>query len=355
MAEGRRLPGLGVVVAGLLLLGTLVGVWWWQFRPKSETPTDPSALAQLDVVCLGRVDGLNPVIALEPSVPGKVLKVHAPEGTPVKANAPLLELDAEAAKLRVTEAQAAVDGAAAEVQAAEQEAAAFEDRKRLAAAAVKAATARREAAEAVRKEKELQLHKNLANVTPTDVAVARAEAEQLGYLEVAEQTRLRELQRTNPYLKLEAALARKKAAEVALQQARNAVRDCVLTAPSDGTVLRVLVSVGETVAPGTPQPAVVFRPDGPLVVRAELDQEFLGRVAKGMRATVRDNARADSPTWTGTVERVGNWVARKRSVVLEPGEVNDVRTIECVIRLDGPTDGLLIGQRVRVRIGGGER
>jgi len=349
------LPGLGAVAAGLLLLATLGGVWWWQFRPKPEAAADPSALAQLDVVCLGRVDSLNPVIALEPTVPGKVLRVHAPEGTAVKGKQPILELDPEAANLRVAEALAAVDTAAADVRAAEQEAATFEDRKKLAAAAVRAAAARRKAAEAVRDEKQRQLDLKLANVTPIDVAVARAEAEQLGYLEVAEQARQRELERPDPYLRVEAAIARKKGAEVTLQQARNAVRDCVLTAPTDGTVLRVLVSVGETVAPGTPQPAVVFRPDGPLVVRAELDQEFLGRVSKGMRASVRDNARADSPTWAGTVERVGSWVARKRSAVLEPGEVNDVRTVECVIRLEGPTDGLLIGQRVRVRIGPGER
>jgi len=30
--------------------------------------------------------------------------------------------------------------------------------------------------------------------------------------------------------------------------------------------------------------------------------------------------------------------------------VNDVRTVECVVELDGSTDGLFIGQRMRVRI-----
>ena len=57
---------------------------------------------------------------------------------------------------------------------------------------------------------------------------------------------------------------------------------------------------------------------------------------------------------TGTVLRVGNWVARKRTVLLDPGEVNDVRTVECVIALDGSPDGLLVGQRMRVRIGKAE-
>src|SRR2546427_6836152 len=39
---------------------------------------------------------------------------------------------------------------------------------------------------------------------------------------------------------------------------------------------------------------------------------------------------------------------------LEPGELNDVRTVECVVTLDSH-EGLLVGQRVRVRLGKGER
>jgi multidrug resistance efflux pump len=108
------------------------------------------------------------------------------------------------------------------------------------------------------------------------------------------------------------------------------------------------VSAGETASPGVP--ALLFRPDGPLVVRAELEQEFIGRVKSGMRATVTDESRADSPTWTGRVKTVGAFVARRRSILLEPGEINDVRTVECVIALEGRTEGLLVGQRMRVRL-----
>ena len=36
--------------------------------------------------------------------------------------------------------------------------------------------------------------------------------------------------------------------------------------------------------------------------------------------------------------------------VLEPGELNDVRTLEAVIEFDPPAEGLVIGQRMRVRI-----
>jgi hypothetical protein len=47
---------------------------------------------------------------------------------------------------------------------------------------------------------------------------------------------------------------------------------------------------------------------------------------------------------------VGHIVAPRRTVLLEPGELNDVRTVECVITLEGGTESLLVGQRMRVRI-----
>ena len=58
-----------------------------------------------------------------------------------------------------------------------------------------------------------------------------------------------------------------------------------------------------------------------------------------------------SPVVERPRESAGSFVARRRNILLEPGEVNDVRTVECVIALDGSTDGLLVGQRMRVRIG----
>jgi multidrug resistance efflux pump len=349
VAEARKLPGFGAVLVGLLLLGSLVGVWWWLFRPKPETPTDPAALAELDVVCLGRIDGVNPVVSLEPSVPGKVVEIIAPEGKVVSANAPLLRLDDEAAKLRLSEAEAAVEGADVELRAAKQEAAGFATRKEVAEAGLQVASARVKTAEKLLDERKKQ--QMFTMITPAELAAYESEVDQIRQLEAVERARVKELAGMDPELRVAGARVKQRTAGIALQQAKNALRDCVLTAPTDGTVMRVMVSVGETVAPGGLQPAVLFRPASPLVVRAQLDQEFLGRVHPGMKATVRDDARADAPPRGGTVERVGNWVARKRTMVLEPGEMNDVRTVECVIRLDGPTDGLLVGQQVRVRIG----
>ncbi|MGL6097965.1 MAG: HlyD family efflux transporter periplasmic adaptor subunit, partial [Fimbriiglobus sp.] len=170
----------------------------------------------------------------------------------------------------------------------------------------------------------------------------------------AQRVQLDELRKTDRDLRVRLATAKLTAATADRDLAENMVRECTLTAPADGTILRMQVSVGGPVATGGSVPPVVFAPAGPLLVRAEVDQEFLGMVAPGMRATVQDENHPEGPTWPGRVRTVAGWVAMRRSIVLDPGEMNDVRTVECVIELDSPAGGLWVGQRVRVRVARGK-
>jgi multidrug resistance efflux pump len=330
----------------------LAAVVWWQWQPSPVGPAPGTGLADLDAVCLGRVDGLRPAAALEPAIPGRVVKVSVQEGDSVQAGQELLRLDDTALQLKADEARAAVRLADLDLEAAEREATTYPARIAARDAAVEAFGKRVAAAKQVFEQRKVQ--QTFGQISAAEIAAADAEVRQIEQLQLAEVIRRDELRRTDPRLQVRVAVAKKAAALVAVQLAERAANDCVLTAPSAGVILRVHASEGETVAPGTPQPPIVFRPQGPLVVRAELDQEFLGRVREKMRATIRDDARADSPTWTGTVLRVGNYVAHRRAMVLEPGEVSDVRTVECVIGVDPSPEPLLVGQRVRVRIGKGE-
>lgn len=351
-APERRYPGVGVVLLFLLVVGSIAGVTWWQNQRKPDRPPGaPAALADLDVVCLGRVDGLDRTTDLDPRVPGRVVEVLVEEGDRVEANKPLIKLDNSVQKLKEEEAQGAVKAADIEVDAAKLEQKQLPIRRTAQEAAVAAATDRVGVARRVLDEKKTA--RSFGTVTAAELIVAESEVRQLEQLEAAEKSRLEELKLADPSLKVRGAEVKKAAAELALKQARKALADCVLVAPTAGTVLRVQATVGKSVAPGSPVPAIVFQPDAPVVVWAELEQEFLGRVRVGMKATIRDDARSDSPTWTGEVLRVGHVIARKRSLLLEPGEVNDVRTVECVVGIDGDTSNLLVGQRMRVRLGRG--
>jgi multidrug resistance efflux pump len=350
VADGRRSASVRAVVLGACLLVPLVAVVWWQSRPKPDAGTTGPALSDLDVVCLGKVDGLAPLAALDPAVPGRVLRVRVMEGDVVKEGQELLELDDSAFKLQEEQARAALAAADTELSAADLEL--KQHPTKVKAQALRVAAAGERVAAANRLLDERQKQHSFGTISASELAAFASEVKGVEHLELAEKVVQSELASAEAALKLrvKAATEKKTAADVAVRAAVKAVEDCVLRAPSAGTILRVQTSKGETVAPGTPRPPIHFLPTGPLVVRVDLEQEFLARVATGAKATIRDETRTDSPTWTGRVLSVGKWVGPKPTLVLEPGVLNDVRTVQCVITVDPPAEGLVVGQRMRVHL-----
>jgi multidrug resistance efflux pump len=347
MGEESRPPRAGFIVMLVLLAGSIAGTAWWLSRPDpGPVPARPADEA--DVYCTGRVDAAGQVTGLDPAQPGRVTAVLVPEGAAVAAGQELVRLDAAAAEARLTQAQATVDSVQVELDAA------LRDRERVPnqiaarAALLNAASARVDAAR-----KLLQQRREQQQVTPlgkTELEAIEAQIRELEQMEASQRLELEDLKKIDPELRVRAARAKLKAVEADRDLARKAVADCVISAPGPGTVLRLQAAVGGLLSPGSPVPAVVFAPAGPPVVRAEVDQESLGKVAVGMPAEVQDENRPDGPVWRGRVKQLARWVAQRRSHVLEPGELNDVRTLECVVELDPPAEGLWIGQRMRVRI-----
>src|SRR5262245_65575836 len=80
----RRIPGLGIAIAVAFLILPIAGVAWWLNRPKAGSAQSGPGLADLDVVCLGRVDGLTPIASLEPGSPGKGAAVFGAAGRSVR-------------------------------------------------------------------------------------------------------------------------------------------------------------------------------------------------------------------------------------------------------------------------------
>jgi multidrug resistance efflux pump len=347
MADDGRSPRLGFGIMMLLLVGSVAGTAWWLNRPAPTPPPGPPA-EDADVFCTGRVDAAGRVTSLEPAHAGRVVKVLVAEGATVEAGQPLVRLDAAAAELRLIQAEAAVEAARVELDLAVRDKGRVPNQIAAREALVRAAAARVEAAR-----KLLQPRQEQQKVTPLGRAeqdAMEAQIRQLEQMELAQHSEVDDLKKLNPDLRIRAARAKLTASEADRDWAAKGKADCVVTAPGPGTILRLSVAVGGLMVPGSPAPAVVFAPAGPLVVRAEVDQESLGRVEVGMTAEVRDENRPEGRVWKGHVKRVAQWVAQRRTHILEPGEINDIRTLECVIELDSPTDGLWIGQRMRVRI-----
>lgn len=349
MAERGRAPGLFILLAVVLLVGSLAVAGWFFFAPRPDT-RPPLRAEDLDVVCSGRVDAPQAVISLDPAQPGRVIDVYIREGQEVKADDPILKMDDSLAVHRRMQAQAAVTAATIDRDRAKAEADRFPDTVKMRRAMVAAAAAQVTAAE-----KNLETQKALAGVQkPGEAQVAALEANvlQLVKLKEAEEIGLGQLEKSLadkfPDLAVRAAEARLSAAKADLDLAEKAEKECVLKAPANGHILRLQATKGGNLVPGY-IPSVVFAPAGRRIVRAEVDQEYLAKVKEGMTAQIQDESRMDSPTWTGKVKSVSKWVAQRRTLILEPGEINDVRTLEAVIEPDDDK-GLVIGQRMRITI-----
>jgi multidrug resistance efflux pump len=342
-------------VLGLaLFVGSVTGAGWLYhfsagYRARAASADGLPPAGGPGIVCYGLVDVESGITSLYPLQPGRVAEVLVRENEAVAAGAPLLRLEDRAARLRVHEAQTALE--AARTQLAQARQAPERHRSRLAqqrdaiAAVEHRLTAARHQLERKRELRQAR------QVTEADVAIAQEQVQELEVAARVEREKLAELGLHDPAQEVRRAEVEVDTFQVRLEQARHALDECVVKAPQAGAVLRILVGPGDVLSSPPTKPALLFCADGPRLVRAEVNQEFARRVAEGQPARVEDDVHA-AATWRGRVLRVSDWYTQRRSPAQEPTELTDVRTVECLIALDAGQAPLRIGQRVRVTIGG---
>jgi multidrug efflux pump subunit AcrA (membrane-fusion protein) len=116
-------------------------------------------------------------------------------------------------------------------------------------------------------------------------------------------------------------------------------------APANGQVVQRIAQIGEYVEPH----GLVLHllPDGPRIVRADLNEALIARVQAGMRAEVVSVAE-DSVVHGARVLNVGEVFGPPRTPDTSGSEeVVDARVVECLLELDDTA--LRVGQRVLVR------
>ncbi|HEY1376966.1 MAG TPA: biotin/lipoyl-binding protein [Gemmataceae bacterium] len=282
-----------------------------------------------------------------PLVAGRVTRVEVQENESVKAGSVLIRLDDRLAQARLRQAEAGL--AAAREQLAQARKLPRQQQIKLAQqrAVIEAVRYRVEGARSALARKRRQADKEVLSLTEADVAETLLhEVEALYQVETS---KLGELELNDPDAAVRQAEADVNAKEAQLTEARTAVEEYALKAPADGAVLRVLVGPGDVVGAQAKQPAVVFCPAGRRIVRAEAEQEFARGLAVGQAASIRDDSNGEG-SWTGRVIRISDWYTQRRSVMPEPLQYNDARTLECIIELDAGQPALRIGQRVRVTL-----
>jgi len=130
-----------------------------------------------------------------------------------------------------------------------------------------------------------------------------------------------------------------------LKQARFEVAVRSVRAPVAGRVVARPVHVSDLVSAQAGTELFTLLPDAPRIVRAELNEAFVAKVAPGMHAQVLSDA-GDGKSWPATVVRVGE-VFGPSKLVEDPQETTDARDVECILELGGAD--LRVGQRVQVR------
>jgi multidrug resistance efflux pump len=344
-----RVLGLLVVLAvcvGTSIASVLLRKSSWTQPTTAASP--PASQESPGVTCFGRVDlehGITSLCALQP---GRVAEVLVEENQAVAAGAVLLRLDDELARGRLAEAEAALEAAQLQLARARKMPALHRSRIVQQQAALDAMRYRLSAARRALARKE-ELARS-SQIDEQEVAISQDQIKELQALERGEEQRLADLQAEDPQEDIRRAEKEVAATRARVRQARTALNDCQVKAPKAGSVLRLLVGVGDVLSAAPQQPSVLFAGDGPQVIRAEVEQEFAGRVAEKQPVVVEDESAA-GVRWHGRVRRIANWYSQRRTVLYEPFQLTDVRTVECLIALDPGQRPLRFGQRVRVLIG----
>lgn len=343
------------LVLMVLLLTTVAGAnWFFYFRnvDRSSAALDASALQDAEpagvVVCFGHVDVEYGVQSLSPVQSGRVIEVAVREYAEVKAGDVLLRLDDRQAQNRQREADADLSAAQAQLTLAEK--AVEQHPSRLAQQKEAVVAARKRLSAALHALERKQQLLKIQQISKEEVGAADDQVKELEAAVRAENHKLREFALNDPELLVSKAGADVSARQARLDQAQQALDECTLRAPADGEVLRVLVGPGDVLGNQSKQLAILFSPDKPRFIRAEVAQEFADRVKAGMPARIHNDAN-DSGVWHGSVQRISSWYTQRRSTMHEPLQVNDVRTLECIVTIDSGPTPLRIGQRMRVTIG----
>lgn len=271
---------------------------------SGAVPAAPPYLA----IARGRLDVEGGVLKLGTQREGVVKKIWVREGDQVRKGQLLASLDSELAQLAVSAAQA--EQQQLEVRAkqlARHFKAADLKAKRLTTAASVGAGDQQSADDA--REAAQQLHDRIED-NDADAAVTRRKLASARY----------ELEQRN------------------------------IVSPADAQIVRSFVQLGASLSASS-GPAFILLPTTERIIRAELNESFIGIVVPGMKAQVTDDTGSGLPAISAHVLRVSP-VFGNSTLEDDPQTRGNLRTVECILVLDQAVPASVrIGQRMLVHFG----
>lgn len=125
---------------------------------------------------------------------------------------------------------------------------------------------------------------------------------------------------------------------------------CILRAPIDGTVLRILKHAGEFSGASMGMPVMVVADIENMIAKAEITDRDAWSVRQGMGADIWVDGSAQR--WRGRVVALSGQMGRKTARSLDPSDRFDRDTREAWIAFDGEPPPAVVGLRVYVGLRG---
>lgn len=249
------------------------------------------------VVATGRLRAKEDVL-VKSEVSGVVVEVPLDEGDAVRRGQPLTRVDEESYRYSLEEAQAALEFARAELRKMKQivRPQELEARK----ASLESARASHEKAKKDWERTQRLYRQKVVSRELYDLSRAQMEVAEANYREARENYKLAVEGARQEDIQM--ARARVGQAEARVRMAEKRLRDCRITSPVTGTVARVLVEVGETIADGA-LIANVVNTDR-LEVEVGVVQEDVVYLHEGDRVSTAVNVYPGRD-FTGTITYVG--------------------------------------------------
>lgn len=341
----------------ILALSTAALTFFMTAHAAGDKPDSPSSgVRERTLVCWGAVDTVDRFVGLFPEnfpMPSRVTKVLVTEGAEVKKGQPLLEFDREQYDLKVREAENGIQIALAEQAKAE-------GAVRTHAVLVNEAEKLWQAKQANLDSKEYEFNeaervsKLFKDGKKLELEAARAAVTEATLNLAAAKIKWEGLKAEVPNYYVDTAKENVKHKQTLKAQAEQARDLLACKAPADGKIIRSFVTEGSNYGMGGREPAFWFLKKGPLIVRAEVTQEFAKGAIVGKHATITDDSD-ETQSWSGVVTKVGEQFLPKRhggASLLDLMPVSDERVLECRVSIDTEPGkpSPKFGQKVRVTL-----
>jgi HlyD family secretion protein len=138
------------------------------------------------------------------------------------------------------------------------------------------------------------------------------------------------------------------AAEKRITLGEEKLGKCVVRAPIAGTVLRIMLHPGESFALVAPRPVLTLADLSGRRVRAEVDEQDVGKVRLGQSVVVFSDAYAGQ-RFAGKVTKIASTMGRKSVLTGEPADKHDRDILEVLAQLEPAALALPIGLRATVQ------